>query len=516
MSKRLHAFFMYALRCTVILLFISSCNKPDFEYSIITRTNPYQISPLTAMLQIKTEKPCRASIKILGKSPVEQSFPAFSDSLNIPVVGLYPDTINDVVVTLKYDGGEIAETIKIKTDPVPDDFPTIEINLLDRQKMEPGFHGCDMHLAKHGQFNSVPFIFDDHGTVRWYLNLRFIEEMAGPFKRLQDGAILVANRHMIYEFDMLGQPLKKTPIDDNYGMHHDNIELPNGNLLICVGKRNEYITVDGEEIISDSDFIILFDRESSTILKEWDLARHLDVDRKDINHLRPGDWIHINGLAFDEKDSSIIVSGKNQGVIKISWDDELQWIMSPKRNWGKSGRDGNGADTRPYLLTAVNTERKPYPLEVQDGAVSAEDFDFPWGQHAPKLLPNGNLLLFDNGSVRNFKYDPNYSRAVEYQVSEKDKTVQQIWQYGKERGKDFFSMIISDADYLPNTKNILVTSAHIQPGNKYSAKIVEVNYTTGNPVFEATLYYKTLNGNKTFAWGQMDILYRSERMELKY
>ena len=77
-------------------------------------------------------------------------------------------------------------------------------------------------------------------------------------------------------------------------------------------------------------------------------------------------------------------------------------------------------------------------------------------------------------------------------------------------------MIISDADYLPNTKNILVTSAHIQPGNKYSAKIVEVNYTTGNPVFEATLYYKTLNGNKTFAWGQMDILYRSERMELKY
>jgi arylsulfate sulfotransferase len=54
------------------------------------------------------------------------------------------------------------------------------------------------------------------------------------------------------------------------------------------------------------------------------------------------------------------------------------------------------------------------------------------------------------------------------------------------------------------------------PDKNYSAKIIEVNYATGEEVFEATLYYKTLRGNKTGAWGQSDILYRSERMQLKY
>ena len=46
--------------------------------------------------------------------------------------------------------------------------------------------------------------------------------------------------------------------------------------------------------------------------------------------------------------------------------------------------------------------------------------------------------------------------------------------------------------------------------------IIEVDYATGKEVFEATLYYKNLKGNRSASWGQSDILYRSERLELKY
>ena len=216
----------------------------------------------------------------------------------------------------------------------------------------------------------------------------------------------------------------------------------------------------------------------------------------------------MNGLAFDESDRSIIVSGKNQGLIKISWNDELEWIMTPKKNWGKSGRDGKGFETKPFLLTAVNLEGKSYSNAVQMGNESVDNFDFPWGPHAPKLLPNGNILVFDNGTHRNYDDELNYSRAVEYQVNENDKTVKQIWQYGKERGHDFFSSIVSDVDYLTGTNNILITSGFIMPNDDHSAKIVEVDYATGNEVFEATLYYKNLNGNRKGGWGQSDILYR--------
>ncbi len=359
-------------------------------------------------------------------------------------------------------------------------------------------------------------IFDDQGKVRWFLDLSFNGKMISPFQRLKDGTILMVDRHIIYEFDMLGKSLKKTKINTNYGMHHDVLELPNGDLLICVGKRNVYINLDGERVKSDSDFIIHYDKKASKIVKEWDLAKHLDVSRSDLNFLRKGDWLHMNGLAFDAKDSTIVVSGKNQGLIKISWNDELKWILSPKKNWGKSGRNNDGYSLQPFLLTALDSEGEAYETAIQQGNESANDFDFSWGSHSPALLPNGDILVFDNGVYRNFKKESTYSRAVEYRVNEKNKTVEQIWQYGKERDREFFSIIISDADYLPNSQNILVTSGFLTPTTNYSAKIVEVDYNTGEEVFEATLYYKTLNGDKSGSWGQSDILYRSERLELKY
>jgi arylsulfate sulfotransferase len=382
--------------------------------------------------------------------------------------------------------------------------------------MESGMHACDIHFANHGKFKSIPMIFDDQGKVRWYLDLSFANMMVSPFQRLKDGTILMVDRFNIYEFNMLGKPLKQTTIDSNYGMHHDVVELPNGDLLICVGKRDAYINLDGEEVLSDSDFIIHFDRKKSKIVKEWDLAKHLDVRRNDLDFLMKGNWLHMNGLSFNPKDSTIIVSGKNQGLVKISWNDDLKWVLSRKKNWTKAGRNNDGKSIIPFLLTAKDSYGKTYSNDIQQGDKSAPDFDFPCGQHAPEILPNGNILVFDNGARRNIKEEINYSRAVEYQINEDQKTVTQIWQYGKERGGEFFSLIVSDVDYLPQTKNILVTSGDIMTEDDYSAKIVEVDYKTGKEVFEATLFYKSLNGDKSNAWGQLDKLYRSERIELKY
>jgi len=513
MSLKVLSRLVYA--SILALLLLCSCGS-EFKYSIKSTLNPYNISPLTALLEIETEKPCNVSIKVLGKTPVEQTFNLNATNLEIPVVGLYPNALNSVLVTLDYEGGQVIDTIKIKTENTPSHFPEITINKSNRNEMEPGMHACDLHFADNGKFNSGPIIFDDQGQVRWYLDLSFAGKMVSPFQRLKDGTILMVSRHIIYEFDMLGKPLKETKINTNYGMHHDVVELPDGNLLICVGIRGQFISLDGKKVKSDSDYIVAIDRKSAKILRVWDLAKNLDVSRNDLNFFRPGDWLHMNGLAFDQSDNSIIVSGKNQGLIKISWNDNLEWIMAPKKGWGKSGREGDGFETKPYLLTAVDSEGKTYSTSVQDGNESSDEFDFPWGVHSPYLLPNGNLLVFDNGTFRHFENNIHYSRAVEYKINEKDKTVEQLWQYGKERGQEFFSTIVSDVDYLPNSNNVLVTSGYLKQGTKLSAKIVEVDHNTGKEVFEATLDLKSENGNKSGSWGQTDILYRSERLELKY
>jgi arylsulfate sulfotransferase len=505
------------IRYLSLAILINGCSKSEPDYTIVTELNPYGISPLTAVLNISSKEPCSATYQVLGETPIEQSFIEFAQRLTIPVVGLYPGIENSVVVTLKYDNREIKDTVKILTASIPNFFPDIKIDKIDRSNMEPGLHGCDIHYANHGSFRSIPMIFDDQGEVRWYLDLSFAGNMVSPFQRLKDGTILMVDRFNIYEFDMLGRALRKTQIDQNYGMHHDVVELPNEDLLICVGKRDAYLNFDGEQVLSDSDFIMHFDRKNSKIAKEWDLAKHLDVQRNDLNFLRKGDWLHMNGLYFNPKDSTIIMSGKNQGLVKITWNDELKWILGRKKGWKKSGRNNNGKNLMPFLLTSMDSNGNTYSNDIQQGNKSAPDFDFPWGQHAPEILPNGNLIVFDNGARRNIGEENNYSRAVEYNINEDQKTITQVWQYGKERGNAFYSIIVGDVDYLPVTKNILVTSGYIMPEtSSFSGKIVEVDYQTGNEVFEATLFYKTLNGDKSGAWGQSDILYRSERMELKY
>lgn len=495
--------------------FLIGCNNSGLDYTIETDLNPNKISPLTAMLHIKTDKPSSVRVKVLGDIPVEQSIEDFETNISIPVLGLYPNSLNKVEVTLDFEGGQQIDIIEIQTQEIPDFFPEIKVDKLKKEQMEPGMHALDIHFANFGKFRSAPIIFDDEGNIRWYLDLSFHGAMVGPFQKVKNGNILVAGRRTIYEFDMLGKQIKKILIDNNYGIHHDVLELPNGDLLLCVGKRNAFIEKDGKTVLSDSDFMIHFDRKKSKVVKEWDLAKHLDVSRDDLNFFRRGDWLHMNALEFDPRDSTIIVSGRNQGLLKVSWDDQLKWIMSPKQHWGKSGRKGKGYETKPYLLTAVNNEGIPYSKDIQTGYKSADDFDFPWGPHAPSLLPNGNIIVFDNGPFRNYNNQKNYSRAVEYEVNEADKTFKQVWQYGKKRGAKLFSSIVSDVDLLPKTKNILMTSGFVSPKDNHRAKVVEVSTEDNTEVFEATVFFKSINKGNKPGWGQTDVLYRSERMELK-
>ena len=509
------SFTKQAIICILCLsLFLMGCSN-GLDSSISVDLNPNRISPLTAMLNVETDKPCKVTVKVLGGVPVENSYDDLSTSQSVPVLGLYPNKLNQVEVTLNYEGGQKVEVVEIQTAQVPEYFPRITINKVDKERMEPGMHALDIHFANFGKYRSVPIMFDDRGEIRWYLDLSFHGKMVSPFQKIKNGNILAPGRNDIYEFDMTGKMVNRTKIDENYGIHHDVLELPNGDLLLCVGTRDSYILKDGKDVLSDSDFIVQLDRKNSKIVKEWDLAKHMDVDRDDLNFFRNGDWLHMNAIEFDQRDSTIIVSARNQGLVKISWDDKLKWIMAPKQNWGRSGRKGKGYQTAPYLLTAIDKDGKPYKKNVQIGKESAEDFDFPWGPHAPLLLPNGNIVVFDNGPYRNYNNKDNYSRAVEYNVSDADKTIQQVWEYGKNRGEDLFSSIVSDVDYLPNTKNILMTSGFIKPRSIQQAKIVEISPEDNKEVFEATIYFKNVNKTEKRGWGSRDILYRSERMELK-
>lgn len=67
------------------------------------------------------------------------------------------------------------------------------------------------------------------------------------------------------------------------------------------------------------------------------------------------------------------------------------------------------------------------------------------GQHKPHMLENGNIFVFDNGTLRG------YSRVIELNPL----TEQIEWEYTTEPKEDFFSQCIAGAQRLPNGNNLI-------------------------------------------------------------
>jgi hypothetical protein len=76
----------------------------------------------------------------------------------------------------------------------------------------------------------------------------------------------------------------------------------------------------------------------------------------------------------------------------------------------------------------------------------------PWiGQHDPDLLPNGNMLLFDN--VGDFG-DRGDSRVIEFDP----KTFEIVWSYAGSADRPFHSILRSDQERLANGNTLITES----------------------------------------------------------
>jgi uncharacterized protein (UPF0248 family) len=76
------------------------------------------------------------------------------------------------------------------------------------------------------------------------------------------------------------------------------------------------------------------------------------------------------------------------------------------------------------------------------------------GQHAPTLLPNGNILIFDNGTHRLDDSMP-YSRAIEIDPA----TNEIVWKYQDYPSWNFFSPRMGIAQRLANGNTLLTESS---------------------------------------------------------
>lgn len=468
------------------------------------RVNPSGFNPLA--VRVRLGLPCGGRVRAAvipkegSKTPVQEHLFTYTHESTqlVDVLGLYADYINKVELTFTDKSGkERAKTVvDIKTAPIETrGFLSFNLVTARSEKMEPGLNL--INSPGEGETDtSVPYMVDADGELRWILLLENSElEHIGAqcgLHRMKNGNYVTgdANFHRIVELDVLGNIVRKWDLKANgYTFHHEIMEGNNGNFLITVSKEGAK-RPDKDEL-RVLDFVIELNPKTSNISKEWDFITMLDATRiVSIDSNLPGvalygqsekNWLHNNGIT--EMGDDLLATARWQGVFKYTRDGSLKWIIASHNAWSNSYKQ--------YLLTPLDKNAQPITdKEVLNGKKSHPDFEWCWGVHCPIVLPNGHVMAFDNGYCRNnvalsFSDPGQYSRVVEYEIDEKNRTVRQVWQYGKER-TDCYAAAMSGVQYLEKTGNRLFCPAmgnRLSNGN-FGSRIIEIDPKTNEVVYE--------------------------------
>ncbi|MGS0724781.1 aryl-sulfate sulfotransferase [Shewanella sp. 0m-11] len=530
LNKIMSALFAASvLTCTAMSLSANAAgNLPGTSSSAVAQgqlgfvyVDPYDFSPLVAVIDLggKTISNAKVTVKGKGKKGIDIDYPVSTTQLNthngIPVFGLYPDHLNEVELSYKLDGKKVKETYKIRTN----DIPHQHIDGQDRTQYEyepvkvaKGFEDrfylvdgqvITPNLRDKWDWKPTQNIIDTNGDVRWHLSADVIYDRPGgsmSFKQTRDGKLifgqgLMFNQHDGFlspyyaKYDFIGKPIFKRELPRGYiGFSHEVTEMPNGNLLLRVGKK-DYITPDGTKVDTIRDHVIEVN-SNGDVVKVWDFNKILDPLRDDVlSSLDMGavclnvdvdsagktmtaeelanepygdvagidtgrNWLHINSIGYDAEDDSIIISARHQSaVIKIGRDDEVKWILGTPIGW-----EGDLADK---VLVPVDSKGKKLKCDAKD---CEGDFDWTWTQHtAWPVAERGTVTVFDNGDGRSLEQPAlptmKYSRGVEYKVDMDKMTVQQTWEYGKDRGYEWYSPITSITEFQPDHNTMFMASA---------------------------------------------------------
>ena len=358
------------------------------------------------------------------------------------------------------------------------------------------------------EWNRYPLnaIYDTKGEIRWYMEPSSIYNnndiyragiMMG-FRQNKDGAFTWGYGQRYVKYDLMGREIFNRRLPDGYNdFSHAMDAMQNGHYLVRVAS-SDHVRADGKHVRTVRDVIIEVD-QNGNVVDEWRLFDILDPYRDNVLKVldqgavclnidasqagktlsaeqlaeqdksdKFGDivgsgagrnWVHVNSVDYDPTDDSIIISSRHQSaLIKIGRDKKVKWIMGSPEGWKKTFAD--------KVLKPVDSKGNPIKCE---GSKCEGGFDWTWTQHTGWRVDSKSdkniftLSVFDNGDARGMEQPPlpdmKYSRAVIYKINQKKMTVEQIWQYGEERGHAWYSPVTSLTEYMPDKNSVFVYSA---------------------------------------------------------
>ena len=431
--------------------------------------NPYQVSPLTAVIIFDTKEECAVRFTVKGKTEAADISGEVEAAVShrIPVIGLYPAMENTVVLELLDKSGKVTDSqeITITTDELPD-----KLDDAVKPVKTSGESAFELTMV-YGQRTTFPFAYDCMGDIRWYMSGEFT---SGIYMLSNNRMIVASNEAFmpsqdkpqttnLYEMDYLGRAYTMYYVAG--GNHHEVIEKePDGNLLVLTSSLEGHIEDKIQEI----------DRQTGEVVNELimeDIFGGKYEDRVD--------WTHLNTVSYQPETDTIVISPRNlESVVKLNWTTkEIQWILCDPRFW-------EGTEYEKYVLQPEGDfvyqfqQHTAYQLETDldgdDQTIEVSMFD----NHYVKVRKSDVLQYFDGEKE---------SYLLVYAVNEAEKTVKQI-----KKIPTVWSTITSSAIYDADSNHIFGMCGHVKDSeDKRRGMNYEFDYDTEELInqFSIKSYY---------------------------
>lgn len=292
-------------------------------------------------------------------------------TVTVPVFGLYANYQNLVDIELQFADGDV-EPIQAKVDTAAYTDPNgiYDRPVILKARTAGAALGFDFFYMKSAL--GSPVVVDTDGQMRWVVPAT----MSSVSSTLHGNGFVIgdpqAPRVRRLEFDGTTRDTAlQAPDVTNF---HHNIDPGKVGLLGEVDAiRN------GVQAIEST--LVEFDPDTGALIKTWDLgdtlSRAMQAAGDDpAAFVRPGvDWFHMNAATYDPRDDSVIVSSRENFVLKIDYaSGDLLWILG---------------DPAKYWHTFPSLEARS--LTLGSGGL------YPIGQHAVSIAHDGSLMLMNDG-----------------------------------------------------------------------------------------------------------------------
>jgi len=361
--------------------------------------NPYDISPLTALIIFETEKEEQIKITIEGKDDKTTYHNTFASSKThyIPVYGLYPDSENKVIIESK----DTKEEYIIKTPSLPTDLINIETNDTDKLL----FITTDNYT----------YAIDSNNDIRWYLT----KEYSKKISRLSNGNFLLSTDKKnennsntgLIEIDLLGKIYKEYKI--NTGYYGSYTELENSILVLSkdileidkqTGAILSTISLDStyEKIDYKNNIIYLMNEYQTTLIdtitNEQNNLDNINIEEEntliDTFYINDNQYKIIRGISFDNHNKTK-TSTKNIMLINYKKTDTEydKYNIEIKQETDRLTISGEFNQTdKIYIILEKFLDKKVYEVKVDESItykyINREDLE---GKYSIYIKINDNL-----------------------------------------------------------------------------------------------------------------------------